>query len=188
MRRNDKPIYIVIICILVMYLTVWWLNSDKPVEVDAGQAAVESSAETAALENSEDAATVDVPEMTQEELEEEMYYDSLEMLAVCVEAEAGNQGEAGKRLVTDVILNRVDDRSGAWEDTIEGVITQNGQFSSYWDGGMERVREPTEETYEAVRFELNQRSFPGIYYFREGTWAKYGTPWKKVGAHYFSGK
>ena len=28
---------------------------------------------------------------TDEELEEELYYDSLELLAICVEAEAGNQ-------------------------------------------------------------------------------------------------
>lgn len=42
------------------------------------------------------------------EISEEIYYDSLEYLACLVEAEAGNQDELGKRLVVDVVLNRVD--------------------------------------------------------------------------------
>ena len=119
-------------------------------------------------------------------LEEETYYDSLEMLAVCVEAEAGNQPLIGRRMVADVILNRVDDPD--WPDTIEGVITQRYQFSSYWDGGMDRVYEPDELTIKAVKMELKQRSWPGLYYFRTGRYSSYGTPWKKVGAHYFSTK
>ena len=51
--------------------------------------------------------TVSIPDIvdTPAEIEEEMYYDSLEMLAICVEAEAGNQSMEGKRLVAAVILN-----------------------------------------------------------------------------------
>jgi spore germination cell wall hydrolase CwlJ-like protein len=45
---------------------------------------------------------------TPETLALEDYYDQLELLALCVEAEAGNQDQMGKRLVVDVILNRVD--------------------------------------------------------------------------------
>ena len=45
-----------------------------------------------------------------DEAKEEIYYDSLELLAVCVEAEAGNQSLEGKKMVVDVILNRVDDK------------------------------------------------------------------------------
>ena len=126
--------------------------------------------------------------MTPEQLAEESYYDDLELLAICVEAEAGNQGLEGKRLVADVILNRVDDDTGTWGDTIREVITEPGQFSSYWDGGMEKIQEASEETYRAVQMETAERGYPGIYYFREGTWSEYGTPWKKVGNHYFSGK
>lgn len=120
------------------------------------------------------------------ELQEEDYWNSLELLAICVEAEAGNQGLEGKRLVVDVILNRVDDKSGEWPDSIPEVIMQENHFTSYWDSGMERVVEPSEETFKAVQMELEERSYPGIYYFREGTWSDYGTPWKKVGDHYFS--
>lgn len=125
---------------------------------------------------------------TAEEIAEEEYWDSLEMLAVCVEAEAGNQSLFGKRLVVDAILNRVDDGSGLWEDTIQDVISQPTQFTSYWDGGMESIVEPSEESFEAVRMELEERSYPGIFYFREGQWPDYGEHWKKVGDHYFSKK
>lgn len=125
---------------------------------------------------------------TAEEIAEEEYWDNLEMLAVCVEAEAGNQSLFGKRLVVDVILNRVDDGSGLWEDTIQDVISQPTQFTSYWDGGMESIVEPSEESFEAVRMELEERSYPGIFYFREGQWPDYGEHWKKVEDHYFSKK
>ena len=114
----------------------------------------------------------------------EAYYDSLELLAVCVEAEAGNQGMEGKRMVADVILNRVDHPD--WPDTITEVITQPYEFSSYWDGSMDKVWEPSEETFRAVQMELEARSWPELYYFTADGWSRYGTPWKKAGDHYFS--
>ena len=123
---------------------------------------------------------------TGEAMQDEAYCDSLELLAICVEAEAGNQGLDGKRMVVDVILNRADDPD--WPDTIEGVITQPYAFTSYWDGGMDRVLEPSEETIRAVQMELNSRSWPGIYYFTAGDYGEYGTPWKQVGDHYFCTK
>ncbi len=174
--------------LLLIFLVGWLLQKDKPVKVDAAPKqetlVVDALIEVAPVQQIPE----DVPEMTPEMIEEEMYWDSLELLAICIEAEAGNQGLEGKRLVADVILNRVDDHSGAWADTIQGVIAQNGQFSSYWDGGMDQVDEPSEETYRAVRMETAERGYPGIYYFREGDWPEYGTRWKKVGDHYFSGK
>lgn len=112
--------------------------------------------------------------------------DELELMALCVEAEAGNQELNGKRMVADVILNRVDDPD--FPDTIEGVITQPYHFSSYWDGGMERVGEPSEETIRAVEMELEERGWPGLLYFTAGNWPEYGTPWRKVGDHYFNTK
>lgn len=124
-----------------------------------------------------------VTEMTQEMIDEEMYYDSLELLAICVEAEAANQGLEGKRLVADVILNRVD--SPLFPDNIVDVITQPYHFTSYWDGAMDRAV-PTEETFEAVRMELEKRSNREILYFTAGEWPRYGTHWRKVGDHYFA--
>ena len=123
-----------------------------------------------------------VTEMTQEMIDEEMYYDSLELLAICVEAEAANQGLEGKRLVADVILNRVD--SPLFPDNIVDVITQPYHFTSYWDGAMDRAV-PTEETFQAVQMELDHRSNTEILYFTAGEWPEYGTKWKQVGDHYF---
>lgn len=116
---------------------------------------------------------------------EEVYLESMEMLARCVEAEAGNQGLEGKRLVVDVILNRVRDKD--FPDTIAEVITQKYHFSVYWNGSMEKVT-VSEETRQAIRMELEEIGYPGVMYFREGDWSIYGTPWKQVGDHYFSTK
>ena len=107
--------------------------------------------------------------MTQEELECENYYDNLELLAILTEAEAGNQGLTGKRMVVDVVLNRVDHPD--WPNSIAEVILEPNQFSSYWDGGVDKVVEPSEETYLAVRMDLQERTYPSIYYFTAG---KYG--------------
>ena len=116
---------------------------------------------------------------------EDMFYESMDILGRCVEAEAGNQGLEGKRLVVDVILNRVKDKD--FPDTIKEVITQEYHFSSYWNGAMEGI-EVSEETWQAIRMELEEVGYPGVMYFREGDWSLYGTPWKRVGDHYFSTK
>lgn len=128
---------------------------------------------------------IKVVDLTEEDIEEEMYYDSLELFALCVEAEAGNQGLEGKRLVADVILNRVDDPD--FPDTIYDVITQPYHFSTYWDGAIERA-EATEETYKAIEMELEERSYPALLYFTAGGYGKYGTPWRQIGDHYFCTK
>ena len=119
------------------------------------------------------------------QIEEEGYFDDLELMAACVEAEAGNQGLDGKRMVADVILNRVEDPE--WPNTIEGVITQKYQFSTYWNGAMDSVS-ISDETFEACKMELKERGWPGIYYFTAGGYGEYGTPWRKVGDHYFCTK
>lgn len=119
------------------------------------------------------------------DIEEEDRMAELELMAICVEAEAGNQDLTGKRMVADVILNRVDDPD--FPDSITEVISQKYAFSSFWDGGMDRA-EPSEETFLAVKMELEERGWPGLLYFTAGEWPKYGTPWKKVGDHFFSTK
>ena len=83
----------------------------------------------------------------EDELAEELYCDSLELLAICVQAEAGNQPLIGRRMVADVILNRVDDPD--WPDTIEGVITQRNAFTPYQNGRYDRV-EPDADCWEAL--------------------------------------
>ncbi len=123
-----------------------------------------------------------------DDLELEYYYDSLELLACCVEAEAGNQGLYGKKLVTDVVLNRVD--SPDFPDNITDVILQCGsngvyQFSVVSDGRIFTV-EPSEETFEAIREELEIRTNSEILFFTSEGYSPYGEPWGKIGDHYFS--
>jgi N-acetylmuramoyl-L-alanine amidase len=95
---------------------------------------------------------------------EEMYYDSLELLACCVEAEAGNQSEYGKRLVCDVVLNRVDDQSGLFPNNIWDVIFQRYQFTPVLDGRIYQV-DPTEETFRVVSEELQSRTNYRVMFF-----------------------
>lgn len=192
MVNNKKPVYIVMVILAAVAIYVW-AASRSPYTVGAAELEHEPTVEEkASIVKGQEIAPVQpdpqIDEMTPEEIAEEEYWDSLELLAICVEAEAGNQSLEGKRLVVDVILNRVDDRSGVWGDDIASVITQRGQFTSYWDGGMDKVWEPSPETYKAVEMELEEREHPGVYYFREGMWPEYGSHWKKVGDHYFSGK
>ena len=125
------------------------------------------------------------PVSTPDDIEGEMYWDSLELLACCVEAEAGNQSRYGKALVCDVVLNRVDDQSGLFPDDIWDVIMQKFQFTVVLNGSIFRV-DPTEETFEVIKEELEHRTNSKVLFFTSEGWSKYGTPWKKVEDHYFS--
>lgn len=129
-----------------------------------------------------DEPVVEVMEETEVDLVDEAYFDSLEMLACCVEAEAGTQDKFGKRLVVDVILNRV--ASDRFPNDIPSVITQKGQFAVHANGAMYRVI-PSEETYEAVREELEQRTDTQILFFSAHNYNKCCTPAYKHQDHYF---
>lgn len=159
--------------------------STIPVYYDAGL--FEQFNEQTEQECEEDILNVNFQtyEMTAEDIAEEEYYDSLELLALCIEAEAGNQGLIGKKYVCDVILNRVDDED--FPDNITDVIMQKNQFSVVLDDRIWEV-EPTEETFQAVREELESRTNYDVMFFSCEGYSKYGTDWKKIGDHYFSTK
>ena len=116
---------------------------------------------------------------------EEDFYNSLALMAKVVEAEAGNQGIDGKRMVADVILNRV--RDDDFPDTIVDVIYQKNAFAVIGNGMYEQV-EVSEETWTAVFMEVERVGYPGLFYFCSTGYPEYGTPWKKVGDHYFNTK
>jgi N-acetylmuramoyl-L-alanine amidase len=126
-----------------------------------------------------------VYEMTPDDIAEEKYYDSLELLACCIEAEAGNQDMYGKRLVCDTVLNRVDD--AAFPNNITDVIMQPYAFSVVLDGRINQVS-PSDETYEVVREEIKNRTNSKVLFFTAEGYSEYGTDWQKVGDHYFSYK
>ena len=122
-------------------------------------------------------------EVVEPDVVEEKVYDELEYLACCVEAEAGNQGMLGKRLVCDVILNRVD--SADFPNTITEVINQDGQFSVVSNGSINRVS-VSDETFNACKLELIERTDSEILYFTAGQYNPSGTPAYQHQDHYFS--
>lgn len=120
---------------------------------------------------------------TQAEPELSITQEEIELIALVTMAEAEGECEEGKRLVIDTILNRLD--SGYYADTISGVIYQPHQFSSMWNGRVDRcyVRE---DICQLVKEELQNRYNSEVIYFRTGRYSDYGVPVFKVGNHYFS--
>lgn len=107
------------------------------------------------------------------------------LLCQIVAAEAENQPFEGKRAVVAVVLNRVG-YGDPFEDTIEGVIFQENQFSCINDGRFFAASEyVSEEDQEAVWMELTERSDPEILFFTAGDYGAYGTPAYSIGDHYF---
>jgi spore germination cell wall hydrolase CwlJ-like protein len=149
MEHNEKPLLVVIAVLAAVALfvvhakeadgeTIAWedVNAGATIETFLEHASTQPVEEviTGTAEVPEDtevtAVTYEVTEEdTPEQIAEEEYYDTLDLLALCVEAEAGDQDLYGKRLVVDVVLNRVD--SPDFPDTIAEVITQVRQFATY---------------------------------------------------------
>lgn len=99
-----------------------------------------------------------------------------DLLASVVHAEAGNQDQIGKRLVVDVILNRIDDDD--FPDTVADVINQDGQFTynnTY-----------TADDLKAVDAELNERLDYDVLWFRTKKYHIYGKPAYQHGDHFFN--
>ena len=116
------------------------------------------------------------------DVEVELEYDELEYLAACVEAEAGTQGLMGKRIVVDVILNRVDD--SRFPNGIIGVINAPGQFAVVHNGAINKVS-ITQETFDAIKMELEHRTDTEVLYFRNNHYGT-GKPLYQINDHYFS--
>ena len=112
----------------------------------------------------------------------EEYYDSLVYLMQCVEAEAEDQSEEGKRLVCDVVLNRYN--AGNYS-SFRDVIDAKGQFSCVGNGSILK-KTPSLEIYTLVIEEVNEQSNKDVWYFRTERYPSYGSPLFKVGDHYFN--
>lgn len=82
-----------------------------------------------------------------------------------------------------MILNRVRDED--FPDSIVDVIFQKNAFAVIDNGTYEQV-EISEETWKAVYMELEEVSYPGLFYFCSTGFHEYGTPWNKIGDHYFN--
>lgn len=104
-------------------------------------------------------------------------------IALVTMAEAEGECEEGKRLVIDTILNRVD--SEHFPDTVYEVIYQPNQFSSMWNGRVDRC-EVRKDICGLVYEELESRTNYDVVFFTAGEYSAYGVPMFQVGNHYFS--
>ena len=145
----------------------------------------EVAAERERWEQMEQAGSIPVTDLTEEDIKEMDYWGELELLAAVVEAEARNQDMTGKRLVVDVVLNRVD--SPLFPDTITEVLEQPGQFSTMWNGAVEEAGwHMQEDDYTAVMMEVTGvRLDYDIYYFTAGEYNASCKPAYIHGDHYF---
>lgn len=111
--------------------------------------------------------------------------EEIKMIAQLTMAEAGNQSELGKRLVIDVVLNRVEHENPQFPDTVKEVIYQKNQFSPIWDGRFEKYY-ASEENIQLVKEEIERRTDHDVIFFRTTRYSDYGVPLYCVGDHYFS--
>lgn len=112
-------------------------------------------------------------------------YQDFDLLCQLVAAEAENQSFEGKRAVVAVVLNRVD-YGWPFEDSIEEVIFQDGQFTCISDKRFfDAWAYVSDEDREAVTAELSERKYNEYLYFTAGYYGDYGTPAEQIGDHYF---
>lgn len=117
-----------------------------------------------------------IPEFTLTEKE-------IDLIALVTFAEAEGEPEYGKRLVIDTILNRV--ASKHFPNTVSGVIYQQNQFTSMWNGRVNRSR-ITEEIRQLVKEEIVSRTNKDVIFFTAGGYGAYGKHMFSVGNHYFA--
>lgn len=115
--------------------------------------------------------------------EEILSNKDIDLIALVTMAEAEGECEKGKRLVIDTILNRVD--SEYFPNTVYEVIYQPNQFSSMWNGRVDRC-EVQEDICQLVKEELKVRLNYEVMFFTAGDYGKYGEPMFPVENHYFS--
>ena len=99
--------------------------------------------------------------------------DDMFWLSRVIQRESGNQPMKGKMAVGNVVLNRVADP--AFPDTVEGVLAQKNQFSTYKSGAL-AATEPSETSIIAAKLVLDGgvvSETRGALYFDSGTksWA-----------------
>ena len=106
--------------------------------------------------------------------------NEVELLARVSQAEAGNQSVMGRRLVVATVINRTEHE--AFPDSIEAVLAQEGQFTTYKHLSSVQA---TPEDYTAVYQELNQTCNSNVLFFQRGGYGC-GDPLMQYEDHYFS--
>lgn len=171
MHRLIKVITVPILCGIVIASSFFISEFHSDGE---DVAAMQEESIPIAVEETEESITEVIPEMSREDVE---------LIALVTMAEAEGECEEGKRLVIDTVLNRVD--SDYFPDTVYEVIYQPNQFSSMWNGRVDRC-EVREDICELVYEELESRTNYDVVFFTAGEYSAYGVPMFQVGNHYFS--
>ena len=153
---------------------------EEPEELSEGPIFVEVASKSVVIEPE----TVEVADVVTIEPEPKMSREDIELIALLTMAEAEGECEEGKRLVIDTVLNRVD--SDEFPNTVKDVIYQKNQFTSMWNGRVDRCY-VMEEICQLVEEELESRTNSDVLFFHAGKYGKYGTPLFSVENHYFSG-
>lgn len=111
--------------------------------------------------------------------------ETFDLLSRTIEAESDRSDNLeGRVLIALTILNRVD--STSFPGTIEGVITQEGQFEVYYNGsiyGISRTALSDMAIIEAQR-RIAEGIAPRVMYFNNSNYA-YGEPYCYEGGNYF---
>ena len=109
--------------------------------------------------------------------------EDIDLLALVTMAEAEGEPEEGRRLVVDTILNRID--SDKFPNTVSDVVYQKSQFSSMWNGRVDRCY-VKEDIRQLVIEEIESRKNYDVMFFTADRYSDYGTPMFRVGDHCFS--
>lgn len=117
------------------------------------------------------------------EIDTDISNDDIELIALVTMAEAEGECEEGKRLVIDTILNRVD--SISFPNTVYEVVYQPSQFSSMWNGRVDRCY-IDDYICQLVEEELRNRKNYDVIFFTADKYGNYGTHMFQIGNHYFS--
>jgi len=75
--------------------------------------------------------------------------EDADMIKRVAMAEAGNEGADGLWMVASVIVNRVNDPSSDFPDTVYGVIHQKNAFATVTNGAYDKVTAISDECEEA---------------------------------------
>ena len=114
---------------------------------------------------------------------DQITYEDFELVAQAVMAEAGGEDFVGQYEVAEVIFNRVE--SDQFPDPIEGVLSQEGQFST-WTSGLIQSAVPHDSAYEAVQQAIEKKTLPSdVLYFSAGGYFSWADPYQKIGNQYF---
>lgn len=185
MRRNRRVIAVSLLCSVVIFSSLFAgkFESTEGKRVEPKTIAIEETRPAITIVQEEPVLTAG--EETEESTEDVplLPKEDVELIALVTMAEAEGECEEGKRLVIDTILNRVD--SVYFPDTVYEVIYQPHQFSSMWNGRVDRC-EVRDDICELVYEELESRTNYDVIFFTAGNYSDYGIPMFQVGNHYFS--